>query len=214
MDLSHWDMVDQLTLKEAACLAVGVDPNLNTQTPEAGAKIALLVREMEKSFDLAVFSARAVLIGNRDPDETTDSVLMPGSLPSLLVSMEIRRCIRDRKDFEIENVYAKSVQTFCRGDLDNWFAEKAFHPIYCFVPKPNAIDAATTVSEKPLHVRTKNNYLRLIFALANEFIKDFNPKKAHEAAGKIINATGIEIDEKTLAAYVSEAYSLTSKERE
>lgn len=68
--------------------------------------------------------------------------------------------------------------------------------------------------DKPLSTRTKNNYLRLIFALANG-LKGFNPKKPHEAANLIINETGIEnISAETIAGYISEAYELESKNRE
>ncbi len=64
-----------------------------------------------------------------------------------------------------------------------------------------------------IHPRTKNNYLRLIMALATTAVKDFDPRKPYEAASGIRETAEIDIDEKTLASYVSEAYELQTKER-
>lgn len=68
-------------------------------------------------------------------------------------------------------------------------------------------------SDKPLHTRTENNYLRLILTLANS-IKGFNPKKPYEAAELIINETDIGLSPETVAKYISKAYELDSKERD
>lgn len=73
--------------------------------------------------------------------------------------------------------------------------------------------AKVAIDEKPLSGRTENNYLRLIYTLANS-IEGFNPKKPHEAAKLIIDATGIEsIKQETIANYISKAHALDSKER-
>lgn len=69
-------------------------------------------------------------------------------------------------------------------------------------------------NQKQLSTRTKNNYLKLIFALANGIV-GFNPKKPHEAASLIIKETGIEnLSAETIANYISEAYQLESKNRD
>lgn len=81
-----------------------------------------------------------------------------------------------------------------------------------YVPKQD--DTVKQVAEKPLSVRTENNYLRLIMALANG-IKDFNPTKPYEAAKLIIDETGIEnISQETIAGYISKAHALDSKEKD
>ena len=68
-------------------------------------------------------------------------------------------------------------------------------------------------TDKAIHVRTENNYLRLILALANG-INGFNPKKPYEAAQLILDETEINISKETLAGYVSKAYDLESKNRD
>lgn len=68
-------------------------------------------------------------------------------------------------------------------------------------------------SEKSLHPRTENNYLRLILTLAAG-IKDFDQKKPYEAANLIINETGIDISVGTLAGYITKACVLESKKRD
>jgi hypothetical protein len=69
------------------------------------------------------------------------------------------------------------------------------------------------VDEGDIHPRTRNNYLRLIMALATTAVKGFDPRKPYEAANVIRETAEIDIDEKTLAGYVSEAYELQIKER-
>ena len=68
-------------------------------------------------------------------------------------------------------------------------------------------------SPKPINIRTENNYLRLIMALANE-IRGFNPKKPFESAQIIIEQTDIDLSQATLASYISKAYELQSKRKE
>jgi len=67
--------------------------------------------------------------------------------------------------------------------------------------------------EGDIHPRTRNNYLRLIMALATTAVKGFDPRKPYEAANVIRDTAEIDIDEKTLAGYVSEAYELQIRER-
>lgn len=69
------------------------------------------------------------------------------------------------------------------------------------------------VATKQLNTRTENNYLRLIFTLANS-IKGFNPRKPYEAAKLIIDETGINISQQTISDYISKAYEIESKNRE
>ena len=80
-----------------------------------------------------------------------------------------------------------------------------------YVPKKG--DVIKQEIDKPLSVRTENNYLRLIMALANG-IKDFNPQKPYEAAQLIIDATEIGLSLQTIADYISKAYELHCKEHD
>ena len=75
--------------------------------------------------------------------------------------------------------------------------------------KPKKI-AENNETDRPIHKRTENNYLRLIMVLANG-IKGFNPNKPFEAPQLIIDETGVQIKQDTLASYISRAYELESK---
>lgn len=70
----------------------------------------------------------------------------------------------------------------------------------------------SSVADKPLHPRVENNYLRLIFALANN-IEGFNHKKPHEAAQLILDENDkLKIGKETLALIISNAYKLNVKD--
>lgn len=63
-----------------------------------------------------------------------------------------------------------------------------------------------------LNPRMKNNYLRVIMALAMD-VKGFDPKKPYESATLIIEHTEIDLDQKTIAGYITEGYQLQSRNR-
>jgi hypothetical protein len=100
-------------------------------------------------------------------------------------------------------IYVKDV-VVTRGDRDEF--ERA-HNV------GSANRGTSRADEGDIHPRTRNNYLRLIMALATTAVKGFDPRKPFEAANAIRETTEIDIDEKTLAGYVSEAFKLQSKER-
>lgn len=212
MDLSHWDLVRNFNIEEAAFLAVGVDPNLQQKSDEQTAKAILLKRELTKAYDAAVSSANYFLVGQRDADETQDSILVPRSLPSSEVEIMINWCLQKGVDFEKSQLIPTESQRFSRKNLANWFGEMHFKSAYSFVLREKEETAEQTSANQSLHPRTKNNYLRLIMALANMSIKGFDPKKPYEAAAKIVKETDLEIDEKTVARIVSEAHELQFKE--
>ena len=68
--------------------------------------------------------------------------------------------------------------------------------------------------DKPLNIRTENNYLRLIMQFAISYINDFNPKKPYEAAALIKANIDTELSKETIASYIQKAHALDSKERE
>ncbi len=72
---------------------------------------------------------------------------------------------------------------------------------------------ANDADERSIHPRTRNNYLRLIMALATTAVKGFDPRKPYEAANFIRETLEVDIDEKTLAGFVSEGYELQTRER-
>ena len=78
---------------------------------------------------------------------------------------------------------------------------------------PNKDNAIKQETDKPLSVRTENNYLRLIFALAGN-IAGFNHNKPYESAKLIIDTTEIDISQQTLANYISKAHELHIKEHD
>jgi len=68
-------------------------------------------------------------------------------------------------------------------------------------------------TDKPLNVRTENNYLRLIYSLANG-ISGFNPKRPFEAAQLIKDEIDIDLSQETIASYISKAFAIESKKRD
>ncbi len=100
-------------------------------------------------------------------------------------------------------IYVKDV-VITRGDRDEF--ERA-HNVVSVNSDPKREE------EGGIHPRTRNNYLRLIMALATTAVKGFDPRKPYEAANVIRETAEIDIDEKTLAGYVSEAYELQIRER-
>lgn len=86
-----------------------------------------------------------------------------------------------------------------------WAIEKGY-----YTPKENKNSKEIA---PPLHKRLENNYLRLIFALANG-VKGFNPNNPYESARLIIDETSIKLSQDTIADYISRAYELSSKEKD
>lgn len=74
----------------------------------------------------------------------------------------------------------------------------------------------TSINEanKPLSTRRENNYLRLIYSLCFS-LKDFDPSaRPHTIAKLIIDETGIDISQETLANFIEKAKALESQERD
>jgi hypothetical protein len=74
--------------------------------------------------------------------------------------------------------------------------------------------ASTIYSDKPLNPRLENNYLRLIYSLCFS-LKGFDPTaRPHTIAKLVIDVTGIDISQETLAGYIEKAKALENQERE
>lgn len=67
--------------------------------------------------------------------------------------------------------------------------------------------------EELIHKRTKNNYLRLIMALAEQII-GFNKKNISGSEKLIVDKTGLELGKGTIGDILDEACELERKERE
>ena len=100
-----------------------------------------------------------------------------------------------------------------------WALSKHFRPDWLdwaigqglYTPKQEATEVK---ADKPLDVRTENNYLRLIYAFAST-VNGFDPKKPYESAKLIIEDLGLDIkQQKTIAGYITKAYELESKGRD
>jgi hypothetical protein len=69
-------------------------------------------------------------------------------------------------------------------------------------------------ADKPLRPRRENNYLRLIYSLCFS-LKGFDPSaRPHTIAKLIIDETGIDISQETLANFIEKAKALENKERD
>lgn len=146
MDLSHWDLVETLTLWEAAYLAGGMDPKLSqVLPPEQKAKAGVIYQELEKAYDSALSAVRFALNGKRfDVGETIDSIFTPSfsALPSDQLIQEIRFCLQHGREFHWQEFYdvvdddPTETPVFSRDRLSAWFASKGFKPVYSFVTQP------------------------------------------------------------------------------
>ena len=56
-NLSHWKLVRSFSQKEAAYLAVGVDPMVTNLPPDLSAKVLLMEREINSAVDRAFYHA-------------------------------------------------------------------------------------------------------------------------------------------------------------
>jgi hypothetical protein len=216
VDLSHWDLVERLSLFEAASLATGIDPLLTNLPDEAVARRALVLRELTRAYEDTI-AITEVWLDFPEPDEKKrrDPIFSRH-----LVSCELRLAVHEAVDTGLEKLpdwfYAEHIKTdttFAREDLSKWFAHKRYVSSYSFVQQTSSDTSVDHVDEDLVNTRLRNNLLRLILALAFG-VPGFDPKKPYEAAKAIIDHTEIKLGEKTIAKYITEALSLQSKERE
>ncbi|MDP3584476.1 MAG: hypothetical protein Q8R61_05075 [Thiobacillus sp.] len=135
MDLSHWDLVDEFSMREAACLAGGIEPLVYAELPvERRAKADLIYRQISVGYATAESAVSFSLIfGNRfDSGETLGSVFSGFSfpLPSTQLVREVEGCLRMGRAFN--STILDDAPSFSRQSLGDWFNLKGFHPIYKF----------------------------------------------------------------------------------
>ena len=232
VDLSHWKLVALFTGREAAYLAIGADPNVANHSPEMIARASLVERMIGEAFQNAWQEAFNILEGLDVPpelilDDIWDICI---ELPSGELRNNYSNAVRDPKKVLLQEPVDSWRQAhFNSDDLAAWFKFRGFHPVFPFgddYPPPETNNEEFNVSEKKskkvkeatdsgdIHPRTKHNYLRLIMALAISYIPNFDPKRPYEAAKIIIDGTEIDLDQKTIAGYLGEAYELQSKARQ
>ena len=110
MDLSHWDLMDEFTMREAACLAGGIEPLVyHDLPPEQRAKADLIYRAISSALSEAELHVRFALTddGRIDPGETKESIFSVPffhdvPLPSKQLLREVARCQRSGCKFDLE----------------------------------------------------------------------------------------------------------------
>lgn len=143
MDLSHWDLVNEFTMREAACLAGGVEPLLyGDLSPEQRTKADLIYREIASAFHSAESAVSFALNadGHFSSFDTLDSVfedwdvLGGRPLPSIQMIDEVRSCIEHRRPFNHGRISDfGDAPVFSRERLGMWFSYKGYRPIYSFI---------------------------------------------------------------------------------
>lgn len=145
MDLSHWDLINDFTMREAACLAGGIEPLLYRElATDKTAKAQIIHRTIARAYETAVTAAHWVLTERkRALSETLESVFLafPShvALPSNQLLRVVRNCLYSGREFDngpFSSYDENSQITFSRERLGGWFSLKGFKPIYSFVPTP------------------------------------------------------------------------------
>ena len=157
MDLSHWDLVNEFTMREAACLAGGIEPLVYGSLPvEQRAKADLIYRELASAYSTAesAISFAHNSDGRFSPDETVDSIfsafLFGAPLPSTQMIQEVGACLRHGRQFNSEKFAdLHEAPSFSREHLGDWFSLKGFKPIYRFVPKPDEGERQKQLESRP-----------------------------------------------------------------
>jgi hypothetical protein len=223
IDFEKWDIATYFSLKEVACLYLEVSPDA-PHTRTFNEKIYLIINELREEvyktaklngintntfgFYIEFGIVNYVPNHNSQPDENQTLVtrdwlsnffLNRGEFPLFL--------FKNNRSYEsLKKILTNKNAYLNFGKTKKWIDNHI-----------NQIEESYNLNEqtieKPLHIRTENNYLRLILSLANG-IENFNPKKPYEAAQLIIDETEIDISQETLAGYISKAYDLESKNRD
>jgi hypothetical protein len=158
MDLSHWDLVNKFTLREAACLAGGIEPLAYKDLPaEQTARADLIYRELAAAYSMAESAVSFALNseGRFDPDETVESILFSAFLfdaPLAGTEMirEVGACLRSGRQFDSQRFHdLHEAPSFSRERLGDWFSLKGFQPIYSFVPTPDKDEQQKQFEPRP-----------------------------------------------------------------
>lgn len=172
MELSHWDLVDQFTLFEAACLATGIDPNC-ARLLEIGQreKVKFVEKAMSEGYKLAQACAAEKLA---NLGAAADSLLMPETLPSIQLAQELSATNKSANEFASPQAFIdKSLPAhFSRKAISDWFDAKGHKTVYDFSEKLRRQSASRLrdsvpipTVEKPLSTTERTTLLVIIAAL-------------------------------------------------
>ncbi|BAO81827.1 outer membrane receptor protein, mostly Fe transport [Serpentinimonas raichei] len=231
-DLSHWDLAEIFTGRDAAYLMMGVDPS----DPEASKRSAAhVLRRMETAFDGAIEHAMFDLYHDSERDDESD--LMPYHA---ILGSEARRKsygpFRKYDDREPLEKWLKSSESgvqneeFSRAELARWVRENGLKSAYQFdleasVPATQSASGATvpqaetpaqgTADDTPAatavpNSRERNTLLRIIGGLAMATYK-MNIHGRMDGITEILDDLaqhGVTVSEETLRGKLREAARL------
>lgn len=160
IDLSHYDLIDHFTSREAACLIAGIDPNMQEVTdlfgsPEFARMRAVedameqahgfaveALKDMATSVDVVFDGAQPFAPWHTDLDEQGELIAM---LPCLEVLREFNsfKVHRDESRL-IGRGFGFNLAKFRREDITAWLQAKGYKQARYFLPSGpiNKIDAA------------------------------------------------------------------------
>jgi hypothetical protein len=132
MELSHWNLEEIFTIKQAACLACGVDPNLVVLSDDQLRRCNYVYERMREAFEEAEDDVSLFLEHRSEGRETNEKLVFKnGSLPSIGLAERLERYIKTGGEWILTAVDVTS-QYFSRSDLDGWLKVKRTPSAYCF----------------------------------------------------------------------------------
>ena len=206
-NLSHWKLVGSFSQKEAAYLAVGIDPMVTNLPPDLSAKVLLMEREIssavDRAFDYAWRCYRKIdnpqIVDDSVPDAETLKLAAPdiwevsGAMQLFLPIWELRDNVGSAfSDPENYKVHSRSGWAECGGtetlidhELDSWFKYNDFEPAFDFIKRRlnhtlhSPISFATPESTRNLSGDTySTKWLEIQQAAIAQF---FNPRRNPDA---------------------------------
>lgn len=226
-NLSHWDLADTFSLRDAAFLMMGVDPS----GPEVDKYSARHISErLETAYAGAI--RRAEFEGFVEPCFSFDAPEPENYMPegAVLRSVELWERIDSFREHGDAPTFTGWLsygnhshhgQRFSRREIARWLRENSMKSVYHFdlqsicIPtdQGNISDAHQT--EKSISSRERNTLLTIIAALCKEAKIDY---KAHAKSAKIIRGTmaemGVDVGETTIEGHLKKiANALESRAR-
>lgn len=157
MELSHWNLEDIFTMKQAAYLACGVDPNLTMLSDDQLRRCNYVYERMREAFEEAEEDVSLFLEYRSEGREINEKlVFKKDSLPSIGLAKRLENYINTGGEW-ILNAVDVSSQYFSRSHLDGWFKVKRTPSAYCFQLPSLAIQSehAATLNESPTHLQRR-----------------------------------------------------------
>jgi hypothetical protein len=171
MDLSHWDMRQEFRLREAACLAAGVDPQL-----EVDAEVAAMSSDEQSARGLSDEQLARVNFIEEALGNAYERALVRLAYADLNCSVWPSDELPSVRLSEEPDAHAyHDTAFFGRETLARWFAQSGFKPKYDFAPRHGADDELGT--------KQRHSYTIILAALCS--LCKIDPTKADKAARTI-----------------------------